>query len=97
MTFLAFLVPIFTFYALLLISLAAGLAAFVGAFISRRRHRWVLVAGLSAVLLGSLVNYYYRGVLWGAASWFTAVGLAPIALGSMGLVRWLLLKPEWGQ
>lgn len=94
MTSLAFLLPIFTFYALLLISLAAGLAAFVGALMTRRRHRWVLVAGLSAVLGGSLVNYYYHPVLWGAASWFTAVGLAPIAFGGIGLVRWLLLKPE---
>jgi hypothetical protein len=93
MTSLAFLVPIFTFYALLLISLAAGLASFLGAFISRRRHRWILVAGLSAVLVGSWVNYHYHGVLWGAESWFTAVGLAPIAFGGISLVRWLLLKP----
>ena len=87
MTFLAFFVPIFTFYALLPISLAAGLAGFVGAFISRYRRRWILVASLSSVLVGSWINYYYQAVLWGAVSWFTAVGLAPIAFGGIGLVR----------
>jgi hypothetical protein len=91
MTFLAFFVPIFTFYALLSVSVCAGLAGFVGAFMTRRRHRWVLITSLSAVLVGSWVNYHYHAVLWGAASWFTAVGLAPIALGALSLVRWSLL------
>lgn len=91
-----FLLPLFTFYGLLLLSLCAGLLASVGAFTSRRRHRWIWVAGLSAVLVGSWVNYHYQAVLWGAAaqgaSWFTIVGLAPIALGGVSLVRWSLLK-----
>lgn len=93
MTSIAFLVPIFTFYALLLISLTAGLAGLIGAFMSRCRRRWILGASLSAVLIGSVLNYYYHPVLWGAASWFTAVGVAPIAFGGMGLIRWLLLEP----
>ncbi len=93
MRFLAFFVPIFTFYALLLISLCAGLLAFVGAFFSHQRHRWILIAGLSAVLIGSWVNYHYRAVLWGTIpdiTWFTVVGLAPIALGAVSLVSWFL-------
>lgn len=95
MTFLAFFLPLFTFYALLLVSLSAGLLSFVGAFTSRRQHRWILVAGLSAILIGGWLNYHYRAVLWGTTqniTWFTVVGLAPIALGTMSLIRWFLLK-----
>ena len=53
---MVFLVPIITFYGLLLVSLCAGLVDFAGSFISRRRHRWILVASLLAVLIGSWVG-----------------------------------------
>lgn len=43
MTFLAFFLPLFMFYALLMVSLGAGLVGCVGAFLSRRRRRWVLI------------------------------------------------------
>jgi hypothetical protein len=92
MTFLAFFLPLFIFYALLAFSLGAGLLACAGAFLSRRRRRWVLVASLLAIVAGVGLNVRYQMVLWSAADgalWFTLLGLAPIPLGIVGLGRWL--------
>ena len=96
MTFLAFFIPLFIFYTLLLFSLCASIVACVGAFRSRRRHRWILVTGLLALLVGGGLNYYYQTVIWSAAEgalWFTILGLAPIPLGIVSLIRWFLLEP----
>lgn len=91
-----FLLPLLTYYALMLLPFCLGLLACVGAYMSRRRHHWVLVAGSSAVLAGSWVIYQYKAILWGAtddASWFiVVVGLTPIILGSVSLVRWSQMK-----
>jgi len=76
----------------LLVSLCAGLVAFAGSFISRRRHRWILVASLLAVFIGSWEGYQVLLAMLQGVHWFTVVGLAPIALGSVSLVRWFLLK-----
>ena len=79
------------FYGLLLLSICAGLAACVRAFVGYRRDRWILVA----ILVGSWMNYHYNSVLWGTAKeaiWFTLLGLAPIAIGGVSLVRWFQLK-----
>lgn len=95
MTFLAFFLPLFIFYALWAFSLGAGLLACAGAFLSRRRRRWVLVASLLAILAGVGLNIYYQSVLWSAAEgapWFPLLGLAPIPLGAVGLGRWLLQR-----
>ncbi|MEB3290804.1 MAG: hypothetical protein VKI82_12875 [Leptolyngbya sp.] len=95
MTFLALVLPLFLFYALWLVSLGTGLLACAGAFLSRRRRRWVLVASLLAILAGVGLNLHYQALLWSAAGeawWFTLSGLAPIPLGAAGLGRWLLQK-----
>lgn len=95
MTFLAFFLPLFLFYSLFMISLGAGLVACVGSWRRRRRHPWVLVASLLAILAGIGLNVYYQSILWSAAEgawWFTMLGLAPIPLGLVGLERWFLLK-----
>lgn len=95
MTAMAFLLPITVFYGLLLISLGVGLLGCIGAWRSRDRRSWIGVSNGLAVLLGSWFNVHYQVVLWGTPpqfSWFTGVGLAPIALGVMGLMRWFLLK-----
>jgi len=89
---MVFLVPIITFYGLLLVSLCAGLVDFAGSFISRRRHRWILVASLLADLIGSWVGYQVLLGMAQGANWFAVVGLAPIASGGVSLVRWFLLK-----
>ena len=55
--------------------------ACIAACISRRRRRWILVTGILAILSGSLLNYYYRSLIWDAATealWFTLLGLPPI-------------------
>lgn len=95
MTFLAFFLPLFIFYALVIGSLGAGLVACVGALLSRRRHRWIWVASLLAISAGVGLNVHYLSVLRSAAAgapWFTLLALAPIPLGIIGLGRWFLLK-----
>ncbi len=91
---MAFFLPLVIFYTLLLFSLGAGILACVGAFRSRRRHRWILVASLLAIFVGGWLNYRYQAVLWSATSealWFTLLGVAPVPLGIVSLVRWSLL------
>lgn len=86
---MAFLLPLFFFYGLLLFSLAAGLLACAGAFLSRRRPRWILAAGLASLLGGSWMAIQFREVVLGSGQglhWFTA--LAPIPLGVLSLARW---------
>ena len=95
MTALAFLVPLFAFYGLFLFSLGAGLLAGIGSLVSRRRRHWLLVTGILAILSGSLLNYYYRSLIWGAATealWFTLLGVSPIPLGGVAVGRWFLPK-----
>ncbi|MGA1285036.1 MAG: hypothetical protein ACO34J_13390 [Prochlorothrix sp.] len=94
---MAFVVPILTFYTLLLLALGLGLVACGGALLSRRRRRWVWVVGLLAIGVGAGINYHYYGIFWGTppkATWFTGVGLSPIALGAVSLVRWWLHGPR---
>jgi hypothetical protein len=95
MTFLTFFLPLFMFYALLMVSLVAGLVSCVGAFLSRRRRRWVLMASLLAIVAGTGLNIHYQSILWAAAEgalWFTLLSLAPMPLGIVGLGRWLLQR-----
>lgn len=72
--------------------LGVGLLAFAKTRRGHRRHRWIAVAGVLAVLGGSLVMVQAKAALWGAAddaTWFIVVmGLLPIALGAVSLVRW---------
>ncbi|MGA1264651.1 MAG: hypothetical protein ACO331_12235, partial [Prochlorothrix sp.] len=68
------IVPILTFYTLLLLALGLGLVACGGALLSRRRRRWVWVVGLLAIGVGAGINYHYYGIFWGTppkATWFT--------------------------
>ncbi len=92
MTALSFLLPLVVHYVVALLPLAVGLLAFVRTRPGRRRHRWIAVAGLLAVLGGSLVMFQSKAALLGAAddaTWFIALmGLLPIALGGVSLVRW---------
>lgn len=92
MTALSFLLPLVVHYVVALLPLGVGLLAFVKTRPGRRRHRWIAVAGLLAVLGGILVMLQSKATLLGAAddaTWFIAlVGLLPIALGGVSLVRW---------
>jgi Ni/Fe-hydrogenase subunit HybB-like protein len=92
MTALSFLLPLVVHYVVALLPLAVGLLAFVRTRPGRRRHRWIAVAGLLAVLGGILVMLQSKAALLGAAddaTWLIALaGLLPIALGGVSLVRW---------
>ncbi len=99
---IAILFPLFFYYGLFVLSLCTGILACVGTFISHSRHRWILVASLSTILIESLRNYYFGFPIWEVAKvaklpiqeiiWFTFEGLAPISLGVFSLVRWFRLK-----
>ncbi len=95
MTFLSFLVPLVVHYALTVLPLGLGLLAFAWTRPGRRRQRWIFVAGLLAVLGGVLVLLQGKAALLGGAdegTWFVVVmGLLPIALGGVSLLRWLRL------
>jgi hypothetical protein len=96
MTALAFLVPLFTFYGLLVCSVGAGLVACLGSCLTRRRRSWLLVTGIVAIVGGGLLNYSYRSIIWGAATealWFTLLGVSPIPLGGVAVGVWFL---RWG-
>lgn len=86
MTFLSFLVPLLVHYALTVLPLGVGLLAFARTGPGRRRQRWIVVAGLLAVLGGALVLLQGKEALLGApddGTWFVVVtGLLPIALGA---------------
>lgn len=92
MTFLSFLVPLVLHYALLVLPLGVGLLALVPTRPGRRRQRWIAVAALLAVLGGALVLLQGLAALLSApdeASWFVVgLGLLPIALGGVSLLRW---------
>jgi hypothetical protein len=92
MTFLSFLVPLVLHYALLVLPLGVGLLALVPPRLGRRRQRWIAVAALLAVLGGALVLLQGLAALLVApdeASWFVVgLGLLPIALGGVSLLRW---------
>ncbi|MCP9935205.1 hypothetical protein KBZ08_14940 [Cyanobium sp. Candia 9D4] len=92
MTFLSFLVPLLVHYALTVLPLGVGLLAFARTGPGRRRQRWIVVAGLLAVLGGVLVLLRSKAALLGApddGTWFIVVtGLLPIALGGVSLLRW---------
>lgn len=81
------------FYALILLSLVSGAVACAGCFLSRRRHRWLLVTGLVNLVAGAWIAYM---VIWGraqGATWFTVLGLSPLLLGVVVLLRFSALKP----
>lgn len=92
MTFLSFLLPLVVHYVLVVLPLGVGLLACARTRPGRRRHGWIFVAGLLAVLGGSLVVVQGKAALVDAAddaSWFIVImGLLPIALGGVSLVRW---------
>ncbi len=92
MTFLSFLVPLVVHYALTLLPFGVGLLAFARTRPGRRRQRWIVVAGLLAVLGGVLVLLQGKAALLGApndGTWFVVVtGLLPIVLGGVSLLRW---------
>jgi hypothetical protein len=92
MTSLSFLVPLVLHYALLVLPLGVGLLALVPTRPGRRRQRWIAVAALLAVLGGALVLLQGLVALLVApdeASWFVVgLGLLPIALGGVSLLRW---------
>lgn len=80
------------FYALLLLSLVAGVVACAGCFAIHRRHRWLLVTGVGNVVVGAWIAYM---VVWGGAqgaAWFTAVALLPLLMGVVVLLRLGTLK-----
>jgi hypothetical protein len=81
------------FYALLLISHVTGAVACAGCFLSHRRHRWLLVTGFGNLLAGTWIACM---VMWGGAqgaAWFTVLGLSPLLLGVVVLLRFSILKP----
>jgi hypothetical protein len=92
MTFFSFLVPLVVHYVLVALPLGLGLLALARTRPGRRRQRWIVVAGLLAVLGGALVLLQGKAVLMGApddGTWFVVVtGLLPIALGGISLLRW---------
>lgn len=92
MTVLSFLVPLVVHYVLIVLPLGVGLLAFSRTRPGRRRQLWIVVAGLLAVLGGALVLLQGKAALLGAAdeaTWFLVVmGLLPIALGGVSLLRW---------
>ncbi|WP_216922314.1 hypothetical protein [Synechococcus sp. CCAP 1479/9] len=92
MTFFSFLVPLVVHYALAVLPLGVGLLVWVRTRPGRRRQRWIVVAGLLAVLGGALVLLQGKAALLGApddGTWFIVVtGLLPIALGGVSLLRW---------
>ncbi|MCT0209482.1 MAG: hypothetical protein DCF18_01770 [Cyanobium sp.] len=92
MTFFSFLIPLVVHYVLVALPLGLGLLAFARTRPGRRRQRWIVVAGLLAVLGGALVLLQAKAALMGApddGTWFVVVtGLLPIALGGISLLRW---------
>lgn len=96
MTALSILLPLLVLWVLALLPLGMGVLALVKTRRDRRRRRWVVVAGLVAVLGGAVVMIQGRAALVGAASdetWFVVLaGLLPIVLGAVSLVRWLRLQ-----
>lgn len=92
MTFFSFLVPLVVHYALSVLPLGLGLLALARTRPGRRRQRWIVAAGLLAVLGGALVLLRGRAALLGApddGTWFIVVtGLLPIVLGGVSLMRW---------
>jgi hypothetical protein len=92
MTIFSFLVPLLVHYVLVALPLGLGLLALAQTRPGRRRQRWIVVAGLLAVLGGALVLLQAKAALMGApddGTWFVVVkGLLPIALGGISLLRW---------
>jgi hypothetical protein len=81
------------FYALLLLSVATGVVACAGCFLTNRRHRWLLATGIGNLVVGTWIAYM---VVWGGAqgaTWFTVVGISPLLLGAVVLLRFRTLKP----
>lgn len=103
---MAFLIPIIVFYTLGFLSLGAGLVACVGAFRSRCPRRWILVTGITTIIMGLWMNFYYQAVIWSplgfwesfssleGAIWVIVLGLAPMILGMTSLIRWFLLRKK---
>ncbi len=92
MTFLSFLVPLLVHYALTVLPLGVGLLALARTRPGRRRQRWIVVAGLLAVLGGALVLLRDKAALLGApddgTGFVVVTGLLPIVLGGVSLLRW---------
>lgn len=95
MTFLSFLVPLLVHYALTVLPLGVGLLALARTRPGRRRQRWIVVAGLMAVLGGALVLLRDKAALLVApddgTGFVVVTGLLPIVLGGVSLLRWLRL------
>lgn len=92
MTFLSFLVPLVVHYLLTVLPLGVGLLALARTRSSRRRQRWIVLAGLLAVLGGVLVLLQGKAALLAAPDdgtlFVVVTGLLPIVLGGVSLLRW---------
>lgn len=102
------ILPLFLFYGIAILGFGLGVVACVGAFRSRYRRRWVLGAGITAIVMGLGMNISYQNVIWSPLSywasfktlgqmvwqlsWVVALGLAPIILGAISLIRWFRLR-----